>query len=321
LPSVGLPPNTCNRDDHETARFAWQTGTINEFGIADTGWCGLIADQITTTQGALPTMISVNYGSPTIMQAKNNTALVIGSGDISGFQPNLGGTSGSDNTARQLSITDNSSYAVASMPGEFARTTEAETLEYVGALAKVLAAEPLSDYTTTYAFGGPGTTATTSGLKVSLQQVARMVLSGAASRVYWVSQGGYDTHSNQINAQAPLLGELSEAMNQFYTYVNRSGNSTIGQNVVMMTITDFGRRANSNSTEGTDHGTTLVSFVMGAKVTGGIYGGYPSLSSLDSNGNALVAVDFRNEISDICQAMGADPSTIVGQTYAKLGFI
>jgi uncharacterized protein (DUF1501 family) len=321
MTSVGLPPNTSNRDDHETARFSWQTGTINEFGIADTGWCGLIADQITTTKGALPAMISVNYSSPTIMLAKNNTALVIGSGDISGFKPNLGGSSTADNTFRQNSINDNSAYALASMPAEFARATEGDTEAYVGALATVLAQESLSDYVTTYAFGGPGTTATNSALKTSLKQVARMILSGAASRVYWVSQGGYDTHSNQINAQAPLLGELSEAMSQFYSYMNRSGNSTIGQNVVAMTITDFGRRANSNSTEGTDHGTTLISFVLGAKVTGGIYGGYPSLTNLDSNGNALVAVDFRNEISDICQAMGADPSTIVGQTYTKIGFI
>jgi len=318
---VGLPANTSNRDDHETARFSWQTATINEFGIADTGWCGLVADQITTTAGNLPTMVSVNYSAPTIMIAKNNTALVVGPGDLSQFKPNLGGYSSGDTTARQNSINNNAAYALASMPAEFARATEADTEAYIGAIATVLAQQPLSDYVTTYAFGGPGTTATNSALKTSLKQVARMILAGSASRVYWVSQGGYDTHSTQLSTQSQLLGEFSEAMAQFHAYLNQSSHVAIGQNVVSMTITDFGRRANSNSTEGTDHGTTLVSFVLGAKVIGGMYGTYPSLTQLDPNGNAFVGIDFRNEISDIATAMGADPTSIVGSSYPSLGFL
>ena len=185
----------------------------------------------------------------------------------------------------------------------------------------MLAQQPLNDYVTTYAFGGPGTTATTSGLKTSLKQVARMILAGSASRVYWVSQGGYDTHSTQLSTQTQLLGEFSEAMAQFHAYLNQSSHVAIGQNVVSMTITDFGRRANSNSTGGTDHGTTLISFVLGAKVIGGMYGNYPSLTQLDANGNALVGIDFRNEISDIATAMGADPTSIVGSSYPSLGFL
>ena len=318
---VGLPTATSNRDDHETARFCWATGTINEFNIADTGWCGLIADQITSAQGNLPAMIAVTSTSPTIMRAKKNTPLVVGSGDLSGFKPAFGGYSTADTTYRQNATNSNDAYALASMPAEFARATASDTEAYVASLGTVLGKEPLSDYITTYAFGGPGTTATHSNLKTSLQQVARMVLSGAAPRVYWVSQGGYDTHSNQLTNQAPLLGELSEAMSEFHAYLNRSANAAIGQNVVTMTLTDFGRRVNSNSTAGTDHGTTLVSFVLGAGVVGGMYGTYPNLSTLDNNGNALVGIDFRNEISDLAQAMGADPAPIVGSSYPKLGFI
>ncbi len=88
-----------------------------------------------------------------------------------------------------------------------------------------------------------------------------------------------------------------------------------------MTMTDFGRRPQANSTAGTDHGTASVSFVIGDRVKGGVYGQYPNLSALDTNGNVVIQVDFRNHISDLVAALGTDPTPIVGGSYPKLGFI
>jgi uncharacterized protein (DUF1501 family) len=88
-----------------------------------------------------------------------------------------------------------------------------------------------------------------------------------------------------------------------------------------MTYTDFGRRVQANSTAGTDHGTASVAFIVGDPVKGGVYGQYPDLTKLDKNGNPVIAVDFRNHISDLIGALGADPVPIVGGTYPKLGYI
>jgi uncharacterized protein (DUF1501 family) len=319
LAGVGLPPTAYGNTDHEQARYAWSTGTIDSFDLSPTGWVGAAFDQIGQT-GTLPAMIALDNDSPTIMLATTGSPLVINQ-NIGGFSTNVGSSlSSSDGKARIGGLNSNDAYALASMPAEFARATASETEEYVGTVQSILSKESLSNYPTTYAFDPPSTTTSYSTVKTQLQQVARVLLSGATSRAFWVSQGGYDTHSDQISNQGPLLGEMSEGVSQFYQYMQQA-NPAIAQNIVIMTISDFGRRPNSNSTAGTDHGTSTVSFVLGANVVGGLYGSYPSLTALDGNGNVAVPVDFRNQISDVCQAIGADPSLIVGQTYPKLGFI
>jgi uncharacterized protein (DUF1501 family) len=174
-----------------------------------------------------------------------------------------------------------------------------------------------------YAAAAPGTgygTIGKSSLKQQLLQVARLIKAGAPSRAYFASQGGYDTHSQQNSPghHPDLVGELSDAVSQFYAYLAANA---LSQNVIVMTYTDFGRRVQANSTAGTDHGTASVAFIVGDPVKGGVYGAYPNLSKLDSNGNPVIAVDFRNHISDLIGALGADPTPIVGATYPKLGYI
>jgi uncharacterized protein (DUF1501 family) len=251
------------------------------------------------------------------MRAKKGSPLVINN-NIQYFSTNTG-SYGTDSTTRQNGLNANDAYALASVPAEFARATAGETEEYVSTMQTLYQANQLNNYSTTYAFT-PGSPATYSGVKTQLQQVARVLLSGSQSRAFWVSQGGYDTHSDQINNQAPLLGEFSEGVSQFWSYM-QNANPTIANNLIVMTISDFGRRPNSNSTAGTDHGTGTVSFMLGGTVLGGVYGQYPSLapSALDGNGNIAVPVDYRNHISDVCVELGADPTTIVGKVYPSLG--
>jgi uncharacterized protein (DUF1501 family) len=314
---IGIPPTAYGNTDHEQARFAWSSGTINSFDVTETGWVGSAFDQIGQSGGNLPAMIALNNSLPIIMRAKKGSPLVINN-NIQYFSPNTG-SSGSDSTTRLNGLNANDNYALASVPAEFARATAGETEEYVSSIQSIYQQNPLNNYSTTYAFT-PGSPATYSGVKTQLQQVARVLLSGSQSRAFWVSQGGYDTHSDQLNNQAPLLGEFSEGVSQFWQYMQQA-NPTIASNLIIMTISDFGRRPNSNSTAGTDHGTGTVSFMLGGSVLGGVYGQYPSLapSALDGNGNIAVPVDFRNHISDVCVQLGADPTSIVGQTYPSLG--
>jgi uncharacterized protein (DUF1501 family) len=163
-------------------------------------------------------------------------------------------------------------------------------------------------------------------MKSQFKQIARMIIGGAATRAYYLRQGGYDNHSAQNSAQPALLGEFSESVTEFYTYLKAKNASS---NVVIMTISDFGRRPYSNSSAGTDHGTATMHFMIGDPVTGGTYfnsgaqgvmtTGYPNIATtaLDSNGDVYVSVDYRYYLSASLQWLGADPTPIVGSTFVS----
>jgi uncharacterized protein (DUF1501 family) len=83
--------------------------------------------------------------------------------------------------------------------------------------------------------------------------------------------------------------------------------------VVIMTFSEFGRRAKQNGSSGTDHGTAEPMFVIGNKVRGGIFGSYPSLSDLDKGGDLKHTADFRSIYAGVLQQhVGVDPTPIVG---------
>jgi len=101
---------------------------------------------------------------------------------------------------------------------------------------------------------------------------------------------GFDTHQNQPAVHARLLGELAEgiaALKGALTEIDR-WNSTL-----VMTYAEFGRRAQENNSNGTDHGTAAAHFVAGGLVKGGLYGQSPQLDRLEG-GNLPYAVDFHS---------------------------
>ena len=155
-------------------------------------------------------------------------------------------------------------------------------------------------------------------LDYQLRDIARLIVSGAGIRGYFATQGSYDTHSAQAQAQPMLLSGLSASLAQFYGYLQ---SKQAAGNVVIMTMSDFGRRPGANLDFGTDHGGASVSFVLGDRVNGGVYGRYPSLVRFDDNGNLKENVDFRNVLSDLIVSMGGNPSQILGQTWPSLGFV
>ena len=64
-------------------------------------------------------------------------------------------------------------------------------------------------------------------------------------------------------------------------------------NTVIMTYSEFGRRAYENKSEGTDHGTAAPHFLIGGKINGGFYGEQPSLSKL-KDGDMIYTTDYRS---------------------------
>jgi len=146
------------------------------------------------------------------------------------------------------------------------------------------------------------------GLAAQLDLVATLVDMGVPTRVYSVSLGGFDTHSDERGTQQGLLTELDAALTRFH---QRLQSSERGKQVVTMVYSEFGRRVTANASDGTDHGTAGPMFVLGRGVNGGFHGAEPSLTDLDS-GDLRATTDFRSVYASLLdQVLGADPGRIL----------
>ena len=168
-----------------------------------------------------------------------------------------------------------------------------------------------------------------------LKQVASVIrydASGPSSpigaRFFHVRLGGFDTHTQQgtlTGAQPTRLQRIAASMKAFYDDMVDLG---VAAKCLMMTFSEFGRRVaenGSSGTAGTDHGAASALFVVGAPVSGGVYGTVPALNDLDGSGNLKFNVDFRQVYATIIDKWlagpGAHVSLLPGAPYTTLGFL
>jgi uncharacterized protein (DUF1501 family) len=156
-----------------------------------------------------------------------------------------------------------------------------------------------------------------SALASSLKLVARLIGGGLPTRIYYVSQGGYDTHTNQAATQQRLLRELGDSVKAFTEDMKAQGN--LGR-VMIMTFSEFGRRVTENANNGTDHGAAAPMFVIGEKVKAGLLGKYPSLAPTDLlNGDIKYNVDFRSVYAGVLESWLKTPSApVLGRQFSPL---
>jgi uncharacterized protein (DUF1501 family) len=138
------------------------------------------------------------------------------------------------------------------------------------------------------------------------------------TRVYYVAQGGYDTHSNQAGSHQQLMRELDSSMSAFVADLKAQGNF---DRVMMMTFSEFGRRVAENGSGGTDHGAAAPLFVAGGAVKPGIFGTAPSLTKLN-NGDLIHSVDFRSVYATVLSKwLKAPVEPILHRNFPILPFI
>ena len=151
----------------------------------------------------------------------------------------------------------------------------------------------------------------------SLRDVARIHLAGLGTRIFYTAHGGYDVHANENPDQPKLLSAMTGAINDFYRDLKAHD---AADEVAIMVFTEFGRRIKDNGT-GTDHGSGGGSFIIGEKVSGGLYSEYPPISP-DKwlNGEDMQhTFDFRGVYGTMLeQWMGLDPDPIVGGQYEQV---
>jgi len=152
----------------------------------------------------------------------------------------------------------------------------------------------------------------------SLESVSKLIIGGLSTRVYYVQVGGFDTHANQPNQHANLLGGIAESIVAFFKDLESQGRD---KDVVLMSFSEFGRRAEENESAGTDHGTASVMFVAGGGIKGGVHGEHPSLTDL-KDGDMKFTTDFRRVYADVLdQWLGANSEKVLGGKFDHLGLI
>jgi uncharacterized protein (DUF1501 family) len=152
----------------------------------------------------------------------------------------------------------------------------------------------------------------------SLRNVAALISAGMSTRVYFVSLGGFDTHSNQVNNHANLLRTLSEGLAAFQKDLIAK---KLDSQVLTMTFSEFGRRPNENESRGTDHGTAAPLFVMGSQIKSPLHGTPPSLK-LQKNKDLEFSTDFRQIYATVLDKWFACPTAqVLGKGYEPLSFI
>lgn len=151
-----------------------------------------------------------------------------------------------------------------------------------------------------------------------LQLLSRMLKLGGSTRVFYASQGGYDTHSDQLGRHANLLQEFSGALAAFMKDMEAA---QLADRVVVLAFSEFGRRVTENGSAGTDHGAAGPVFIAGSAVKAGLHGQYPSLTDLH-DGDLRMTTDFRSIYRELLEVwMGGDPSRVLGRKQKLVGFL
>lgn len=136
----------------------------------------------------------------------------------------------------------------------------------------------------------------------SLLQIAQMIKANVGLEVAFTDIGGWDTHSNQGSARGQLALRLTEFGAGISALVKDLGARM--DDVVILTMSEFGRTARENGTRGTDHGHANAMFVIGNGVRGGrVYGQWPGLKAGDLNEGRDLALttDFRDVFGELVQ--------------------
>lgn len=138
----------------------------------------------------------------------------------------------------------------------------------------------------------------------SMQQIAQLIKAGVGLEVAFAEMGGWDTHTNQSLGNAPGRGQLTNLLRDFSSSIAAFA-TDLGKrmdDVVVLTMSEFGRTARENGSRGTDHGHGNAMLVLGNSVKGGkVYGDWKGLKpdQLNEGRDLAVTTDFRDVFAEI----------------------
>lgn len=315
---VGYPnPNR----SHFRSTEIWQTASdSNQF--EQYGWIGRYFDN--ACAGCDPTVgVTIGRQMPQSFAAKTPKGVAVDNPQNYRFIESEPGKDGQmmQQSYKELNDQDNAGGSIASIrgpsqlqtarPGSVMDFLERTAMDAQVSSDEIRAISARTENKATY----PG-----SQLGSSLKLVAKLIGGGLPTRIFYVSQGGYDTHTNQVGTHQRLLKDLGDSVKAFVDDMKAQGNM---QRVLLMTFSEFGRRVSDNANSGTDHGAAAPMFVVGERMKAGLLGQYPSLAPTDLfQGDIKYTVDFRSVYASVLESWLRTPSApILGRKFQPLQLV
>jgi uncharacterized protein (DUF1501 family) len=296
---IGLLPGIdySNPDlSHFHSRHFWETGLITQSSA--TGWLGRWLDHVGSKENPLQGISMDAALSPVLRSGSSPVAAVSSPDDAQFWIPGLWG----DAFDRTMEAWTQIASARPDAPGPAA--------VYAGARQSKSVADILAPYVKDDQGNDPlaGSVAYPEGdLADRLKSLAGLLSLPLGIRAVSVdSDGDFDTHDNQAGDLGDGLSKVSAALAAFQADIEARG---LGDRVLTLVWSEFGRRPQQNESGGTDHGAGGVAWVQGTRVRGGVLSDYPDLNRLDREDNLAVTVDFRRVYASLLEqwlGTGAD---------------
>jgi uncharacterized protein (DUF1501 family) len=284
--------------------------TANPSNSSGLGWIGRYLDSLPSPVDPLVGW-NTSRELPRVLQASRVSVPAIPNPATYGFAtPNRG----AEATAERMAATRIHSHVPVDRP-ELALVYASSQ----AALATIDRVAAASSYNASIAYPA------NNGFAQALRTVAGAIVRGIGTRVFYVSTGGYDTHSGQ-NVNAPtgvyyrLMATLNDGLSAFYTDLQNQG---LLDDTLLVTFSEFGRRITENGSQGTDHGAATLMMAIGGRVNGGLYGTAaslrpdPSNPTLENNGNDVrYETDFRAVYARVVdQWLGGDSRAVLNGDF------
>jgi len=277
--AAGSPDNTRS---HFDAQDYMESGTPGRKSTPD-GWLNRLLQARTDTKASPFRAVSMTQNLPRTLQGR---APALAISNLADFTIRAGRYSQSV----QGGFEDIYEESV----GDSLRGTGKETFEAVKFLKQVNPAQYKPENGAQYPRGRYG---------ASLLQIAQLIKAGVGLEVAFTDMGGWDTHTNQGAARGQLsllLGQFGAGLSALITDLGPARM----EDVVILTMSEFGRTARENGTRGTDHGHANAMFVVGGGVRGGhVYGEWPGLKGdqLFEGRDLALTTDFRDVFGEVAQ--------------------
>jgi uncharacterized protein (DUF1501 family) len=299
VPGVGFAQASRS---HFESLAAWWTGSPEH--TQTTGWLGRWLDRTSTEANPL-VAVSLGGGAAPAVRAEHTISTAVN--DISSFQVRAPRGATSDAITEALLAT--------ASPASTEPLLAAAQQATRSALAAVDTMSAVQDKVSVIEGDDPDA-AQAGPIASGLAAAASIIELGLGTRIVLVSASGFDTHANQVNAHPRLLADLSHGMASFFATLDKAN---LSDRVLLLTTSEFGRRAQENGSAGTDHGHGAVQFVAGPRVQGGLHGSM-DLTHL-TDGDLTSTVDTRSLYAAALDWLGGPTDEVLGATYDRLALI
>ena len=302
------PPNLYSHEDQQRQLQGLRLNSLT----APSGWGGRMADLMGSAGGSTPVALSIAGNSLFVTGDRTSAVALPQTGSLS-----ISGTSASATdqarlaALRSLMASGSDAVMVSTLGG-----LQSKAVTLTQTLGPILSGAS----TAASAFGTQNTS-----IANQLKQVTKLIehradLGNPTRQIFFVSQGGYDTHSNQIAVQDNLFSQLSPALKSFYDATVQLG---VANNVTSFTLSDF-TRTFKPANAGSDHAYGGHHLIIGGAVNGQrTYGTFPTQAlggpdDVTNEGRWLPTTSIDQYGATLAKWMGVTPAELAG-VFPNLG--